>query len=367
MGVLSVVLAMLIFGFMITIHELGHFLVAKACRVKINEFAIGMGPKLIGKKSKRSGTLYSLRILPIGGYVSMEGENEVSDAEGSFSKKPAWQKLLISLAGPAMNILLGFVLTFILVIGMRDADGIKLASTRISGFSNNAISVESGLLADDIVTKVGNVSVHTGTELVYEISMQGDTAKEIYRQIDGKNVLSKVVELDLTVIRGGDTVLLKNVMFYADTSSGIVTMGEVDFGVYAETASFGNIMKHTFFRSLSSVKMIWDNIIGLFTGRFGIEAMSGPIGTTEAIATVAQEGWYTLLYFVTIITMNLGVFNLLPVLPLDGGHNLFHIYELIMRKPVPKKVETALQVFGVILMFGLILIVSIKDIIGLFS
>ena len=352
---------------MITIHELGHFLAARAFKVKINEFAIGMGPKLVNKRSEKSGTLYSLRAFPIGGYVSMEGENEASEKEGSFSGKPAWQKLIISLAGPAMNIFLGFILTFVLVIGLRDAQGIILTSTRIGEFAENAISSESGLMLNDEIIKVGNTPVHTGTELIYEISMQGSDAKEIYKTVDGEKVYLKVVYIDLTVIRNGEKTVLEDVMFLADTSSGITTMGSPDFKVYREAAGFGSILKHTWFRSLSSVKMIWDNLIGLFTGRFGIEAMSGPIGTTEAIATVAQDGWYSLLYFVTIITMNLGVFNLLPVLPLDGGHNLFHIYELIRRKPVPQKIEMALQIFGWVLMFGLIIIVSVKDIIGLFN
>ncbi len=365
-------MALLIFGAMIAIHEFGHFLAARACKVKINEFAIGMGPKILGKRSEKSGTLYSWRAFPIGGYVSMEGEAEASDVDGSFSKKPAWQKLFISLAGPAMNIILGFVLTFVLVIGLRDSSGnILLSSTQIAEFDEKiAISLEGSEGSDalrigDTVIKVGDTRVHTGNELIYEISMQGGTAEQIYDQ--EQSAYRYVVKLDLTVIRDGETVVLKNVRFPADNSSGIITMGSPDFFVYREAATFGSIIKHTWFRSLSSVKMIWDNLVGLFTGRFGIEAMSGPIGTTEAIATVAADGWYSLLYFVTIITMNLGVFNLLPILPLDGGHNLFHIYELIVRKPAPKKVEIALQIVGVVLMFGLMIIVSIKDIIGLFG
>ena len=352
---------------MIAIHELGHFIAARACKVKINEFAIGMGPKIFSKKSKKSGTAYSLRVFPIGGYVSMEGENEASDKDGSFSSKPAWQKLIISCAGPIMNIVLGFILTFFLVIGLQDANGIILTSNTVGEFNENSVSSESGLMIDDTIVKVGDIFVHTGTELVYEISMQGYEAQEIYKIIDGDKIYYKVVLLDLTVIRNGETLVLNDVMFLADTSSGITTMGTPDFKVYRESADGFTVLKHTFFRSLSSVKMIWDNLVALFTGRFGIEAMSGPIGTTEAIVTVAQDGWYSLLYFITIITMNLGVFNLIPILPLDGGHNLFHFYELIVQKPVPKKIEAALQIFGVILMFGLIIIVSIKDIIGLFS
>ena len=371
-------MAILIFGAMIAIHELGHFLVARVFKVKINEFAIGMGPKLFSKKSKKSDILYSLRAFPVGGYVNMEGENEASDVDGSFSKKPAWQKLLISLAGPFMNIMLGFVLTFILVIGARGENGeILLASTTVNRFNANAVSSQmlelpdnsltSVLLADDRVVKVGNVSVHTGTELFYEISMQCTKVYEDIRIIDGQKVHFNFTCVDLTVERNGEIITLKNVAFPADSSSGVTVMGDCDFLVYAESANFGSVMKHTWFRSLSSIKMVWDSLVGLFSGRFGIESLSGPIGTTEALTTVARAGWYTLLYFVTVISMNLGVFNLLPILPLDGGHNVFYLYELIARKPAPEKIQVALQVLGVVLLFGLMIIVSIKDVIGLFG
>ena len=371
-------MAILVFGAMIAIHELGHFLVARAFKVKINEFAIGMGPKLFSKKSKKSDTVYSLRAFPVGGYVNMEGENEASEVDGSFSKKPAWQKLLISLAGPFMNILLGFVLTFILVIGARSASGeILLASTTVNRFNENAVSCQtlelpnksltSALLPNDRIVKVGNVSVHTGTELFYEVSMQCTKVYEDVRVIDGQKVHFNFSCVDLTVERDGDIVKLANVAFPADLSNGITVMGDCDFLVSPEAPSFGSIMKHTFFRSLSSIKMVWDSLAGLFSGRFGIESLSGPIGTTEALTTVARAGWYTLVYFITIISMNLGVFNLLPILPLDGGHNVFYLYELIVRKPAPEKIQVALQIFGVVLLFGLMIIVSIKDVIGLFG
>ena len=358
---------------MIAIHELGHFLVARAFKVKINEFAIGMGPKLLKKESKKSGTLYSLRAFPIGGYVSMEGENETSDAEGSFSKKPAWQKLLISLAGPVMNIILGFVLTFVLVVSSNG-----LAANTVGKFTEGSTSSEVWELSEDKtltgtlregdrIIKVGNTSVHTGIEVAYEISMKCSTPTELSRTVNGEKIYNKEMAcVDLTVIRDGEVVELKNVAFSVDSTEGITT-GNLDFYPGYEAPSFINVMKHTWFRSVSSVKMIWDSLLGLITGRFGIASMSGPIGTTEAIATMANAGFYSLLYFVTIITMNLGVFNLLPILPLDGGHNVFHLYELVFRKPVPKKVEFALQAFGIVLMFGLIILVSINDIIGLFS
>jgi regulator of sigma E protease len=137
--ILYVLLALLMFGVLITIHEFGHFIVARICRVKINEFSIGMGPKIFSRTAKKSGIVYSLRALPVGGYVSMEGESEKSDNENSFYKKPAWQRLLISVAGPIMNILLGFLMTVVLVLTFLDANGdIVMLSTTVGGFQDEA-------------------------------------------------------------------------------------------------------------------------------------------------------------------------------------------------------------------------------------
>ena len=348
------------FGALITIHELGHFIVARICKVKINEFAIGMGPKIFSKASKKSGIVYSLRALPLGGFVSMEGENEKSDNKDSFYKKPAWQRLLISIAGPFMNILLGFLMTVVLVVTQFDSNGnIILLSTTVGGFSETATSDDTGLNVGDEIIKVGGINVHTGVELMYEIGMQGSTL------IETTDKETSYVYVDLTVRRNGTVIVLEDVRFPADVSGGFV-MGSADFKLYTEAVNFGSIVKHSWFRGTSSVKMVWDTLSGLFTGRFGLQAVSGPIGTTEAIATAAQSGWYPLIYFFTIISINLGIMNMLPILPLDGGHIVFHIYEMITRKPAPEKLRNALQLAGVVLLFGIMILVAFKDIIGLF-
>ena len=347
------------FGVLITIHEFGHFIVARICRVKINEFSIGMGPKIFSRTAKKSGIVYSFRALPVGGYVSMEGESEKSDNENSFYKKPAWQRLLISVAGPIMNILLGFLMTVVLVLTSLDANGdIVMLSTTVGGFQDEAVSDDYGLQIGDEIIKVGGVNVHTGVELMYEIGMQGSDLIETTDK-------TAFVSVDLTVRRDGSTVVLNDVLFRADTGDGFV-MGNPDFKIYRDEVTFGNVIKHSFYRGISSVKMVWDTLTGLFTGRFGFQAVSGPIGTTEAIATAASDGWYSLIYFFTIISINLGIMNMLPILPLDGGHIVFHIYEIIVRKPAPEKLRNALQLAGVVLLFGLMIVVAFKDIIGLF-
>lgn len=179
---------------------------ARMFGVGINEFSIGMGPKIISKISRKSGTAYSLRLLPIGGYVSMKGEDEdVSDPD-SFSSKPAWQRMIIIIAGSVMNILLGLILVIIMVLSSKN-----LGSTVIYKFaSDNAISAESGLEENDRIVKIGNTSVHTSTELAYEIMHDGTEP------------------IDVTVIRGGEKIVVPDVVFPTTVSSGIV-IADLDF------------------------------------------------------------------------------------------------------------------------------------------
>lgn len=399
------------FGFLIFIHELGHYVAARICGVGIIEFAVGMGPKIFTRVSKKTGIRYSVRLLPFGGFVNMVGEgtdeepekenyepdpeealesgitvilpekNEADDKAEvkeekeekekdprSFANKPAWMRMIILVAGPFMNILLGFVLTFTMVLSVRTSDGqLWLASNTIYGFNDAAISSATGLMPGDTVIRVGNVPIHTGQELAYEIMMQGKKS-EPYDMTDeksGETVRRGAVTLDLTVIRNGEKTRLTGVKFPAITEENTV-FGNVDFNVYGDRPGVVNVIKHSWYRSWSSIKTVWDSVIGMITGRFGISSVSGPIGTTEIITTAAKSGIYSLLYIFALIAMNLGVFNLFPFLPLDGGHVAFALFELIFRRPVPKKVEQVCQTVGVMFMFALMIAVTLKDIVKLF-
>lgn len=349
MSFLYVLLALLIFGGLIVIHELGHFLTARLFGVGINEFSIGMGPKLLSRKGKKYDTVYSVRAFPIGGYVSMVGEDEDSDRPDAFSNQHVFKRILIVVAGPLMNIVLGFILMLILVLSTK-----TLASNTVGEFLEGALSAQSGLAVGDTVVEVGGVNVHTGNEAVYEIMNQG-----VVESASGR------VTIDLTVIRNGERVYLPAVQFPSVEKEGVL-FGSPDFRVFAEGKDFGSVVKHTFFRSISTVKMILDSLGDLLRGRYGFNAVSGPIGITEEITTVAKKDSSNLLYLMTVITVNLGVFNLLPLPALDGGRLLFLIVEAVRRRPLNKDVEGYIHFVGMMILFFLMILITCKDIAGLF-
>ncbi len=335
-----ILLMLLVFGVMIFIHEFGHFITARMCGVAVKEFAIGMGPTLFSWKSKKYDTKYGLRLLPIGGFVSMVGEDEESDDSRAFCNKKIPQRMLIVVAGAVMNLILGFLLVMILVFSQG-----PLASNVIAAFDDNAVSQQKLQIGDEVV-KVGNAYIHTGEELVYEVMNKG------YEPID------------LTVIRNGEKIVLEDVNFGTFDESG-ATFGSYDFKVKAEARTFGTLIKHTFFRSVSTVKMVYDSLLGLITGRFGMEAVSGPVGVVEVVGDAAKMGWQNLLYIVAVLTINLGVFNMLPFPALDGGRFLFLIIEAIRRKPINKKVESYINFAGIVILFAFMIFVTFKDILKL--
>ena len=325
---------------MIAIHEAGHFFAARACGVTIHEFSLGMGPRLFGRQGK-DGTNYNLRLFPIGGYVSMKGEDEDAEGEDSFSQKKLWQKFIIVAAGALMNILLAMILCFALAI----SDGV--GTTEIAEFNKNAISSE-WLMPGDRIVEVNGVKTHIATEVAYEIMHDG------YEPID------------IVVERGGERITLRDVQFGTLTEAGMV-LGKPDFKMYGAERTLGNLLKHTWYRSLSMVKMIWESLIDLFIGRVGMEAVSGPVGVTDAMVTAAKDGASQFFNLLAVLAMNLGVFNLLPFPALDGGRLVFILFEMIFRRKVPAKVEGAIHTVGILLLLGLMIFVVFKDIIKLFG
>lgn len=351
MTAVYIIVALLIFGLLIMIHEFGHYIVARLCGVYIEEFSIGMGPKLFQRKTKKQGTLLSLRALPIGGYVSMKGENEDEAAPDSFSRKKVWQRMLIVVAGATMNLILGFIIVFVIVCSSE-----YLASTTVHSFFDGATSnAVGGLEVGDEILAIGDVRVHTGEELTYEIMNQGHEP------------------LSLTVLRDGSKITLDGVVFPQFEDRGIV-FGKSDFYILAVTEpTVGQLLRTSWHRALSLVKMVWDSLANLVTGRYSVDALSSPIGVTAAVKdTISDSGWtgaqivQYVLYITAVISINLGVFNLIPFPALDGGRFFFLAIEGIIRKPISREIEGRIHFIGIVLLMILMVLVVGKDIIGLF-
>jgi regulator of sigma E protease len=340
-------------GILVFVHELGHYLTARACHVTIYEFSLGMGKRLGGFTSKKTGIQYSIRLFPIGGYVSMAGEDETKEGEeddpNAFNKKNVWQRIIILVAGAGMNVLTGFLAMLVLTAGMTFA-GYKLPSTVIGEFAVGAPSYVSGLELGDRIISIDGVKVHTGYDLSYEIMFNA------YKPVD------------VLVERAGNRVLITDVRFPTGEEQGVM-LGGMDFSVLANESTVGNVLKTAFFRGTSSIKMVFDSLGGMISGRFGLSDLSGPIGMTTAVQDVASQpmaGW-NILYLFAIIAMNLGVMNLLPLPALDGGRLFFRFLEVLrFGKPVNEKFEATIHGMGMILLLGLMALIAFKDIFALF-
>lgn len=332
--------AVLVFLFVIFIHEFGHFIAAKLNGVKVNEFAIGFGPALFKKQGKE--TLYAVRAVPFGGYCAMEGEDETSEDNRAFCNKKAWQRLTIIVAGAFMNLVLGLILV---MLTLAPAD--RYITTTVYGFhEDNVMSQQSGLAAGDKIVEINGRAIYSVNDLSYCLTnVKGDT-------------------LQMKVIRDGHKKDL-DVKFNVETMEGINYV-DIDFYLDTEDKTFGSFMRQSFTRTVSYGRVVWFSLIDLITGKYGISAMSGPVGVTAAIGTVAKRGLSDLLPMLALITINLGVFNLLPVPALDGGRAFFLFVEMIIRRPIPQKFEGAVHAVGLILLLGLIAVITVKDIIGFF-
>ncbi|MBR7185720.1 MAG: site-2 protease family protein [Clostridia bacterium] len=337
-------LALLCFSVLILLHEGGHFFFARRFGVPVKEFSIGMGPKLLQFKSKKHDTRYSIRLLPIGGYVSMVGEDEESEDENALSRKPVWQRMIITAAGSGMNILVGLLAMFILLM----SSGQTLISTTVGAFDEGALSAQSGLMLEDKILRVDGMRVHTGNDLVYAVAHDG------YQPVR------------IEVLRGGEKIVLENVVFPTVSEAGI-TYGSPDFKLYALEKTFPRLLAHAWDRSVLTVRMVWDSLVDFALGRYSVEHVSGPIGATQQIGQAAEEGSFSFIYMITIISINLGIVNLLPLPALDGGRMLFLFIELFRRKPLPAQIEAYVHFAGIVVLLAFMLFISFKDVIKLFG
>lgn len=333
--------AVLIFISLIIIHELGHFLAAKLLGVRVNEFAVGFGPKLFSKKLGE--TTYKANLIPLGGYCAMEGEDSSSDDPRAFCNKAAWRRFIIVIMGATFNLLLGFALVAVVLAPEK-----RFTTTVVAGFAENSVSEKSGLKVDDKILYVDGRKIFTTYDLSYAFTNVDD----------GK--------VDITVLRGGEEVELKDVKFNTSEESGISYI-DVDFYIYGKEKTFFGFISETVNTGISYCAVIWRSLIDLISGKYGISAMSGPVGVTAAIGSVAKQNLKNILPIAALITINLGIFNLLPVPALDGGRLLFIAVEMVIRKKVPEKYETLIHTAGFVLLIAFMLLITAKDIWSLFK
>lgn len=331
------VVAVLMFILLIVIHEFGHFILAKATGVKVNKFAVGFGPKLFGKTWGE--TEYRVNLIPLGGYCAMEGEDETSSNPRAFCNAKAYKRFLIVAAGAVFNLVLGFIIVAIVLSYSR-----LLSTTTVAKFTENAKSQKSGLMVGDEIVKVGDRRVFTTQDLGYT-----------FTNVEGDSV-------DITVIRNGKEKLLPNVRFETSEIEEINVLN-IDFWVLGEEKTFTGFIKATFKTTVSYGRIVWMSLWDLITGKYGISALSGPVGLTKVIGeTTAAGGLKDLLPILGLITVNLGIFNLLPLPALDGGRLFFILVEMIIRKPIPKKFEGLVHAAGFVLLMGFMLLITAKDI-----
>ena len=357
---ITLLAALFVFSAVIAIHEFGHFTVAKLCGIQVNEFSIGMGPVLW--KKTRKGTQYSLRALPVGGFVALEGEEspESQQAEAArdaqeqpiaenagipLNDAPVWQRALVMAAGAFMNFVLGFVVLIILVAAQDGA----ITSKTIYSVEEGALCGQTGLQAGDEIVAVNGRRCFVANDILYEL-----VRTEAYRA-------------DFTVKRDGQKVELPDVQFDTwqdDSGETHMSLGFVVYGIKKTPVS---VLKEAWNSTLYYGRIVFTSLADLLRGRESINNLSGPVGIVTAIGQAASYGWQDLLELLAFITINLGVFNLLPFPALDGGKVVFLIIEGVTGHAVPEKLQSWLTLAAFALLFGLMLFATYNDIIRLLT
>lgn len=395
--IVTFIAAVFVFSAVIAIHEFGHFMVAKLCGVQVNEFSIGMGPVLC--KRVRKGTQYSIRALPVGGFVALEGEEspesnqaekntdeeplsphsdadsspsrgakadagkpdlpplsgEVAEPTGSdgevspsgipLNEAPVWQRALIMLAGAGMNFVLGFVVMAILITAQSE----PITSKVLYQVEENALCGQTGLQAGDKILAVNGRRCFVANDILYELMRTEDYTA------------------DFTVLRDGKKVELPGVQFDTWQDDKGETHMSLGFTVYGIKKTPLNVLKEAGNSVLYYGRIIFASLSDLLRGRENINDLSGPVGIVTAIGQAASYGWQDLLEMLALITVNVGIFNLLPFPALDGGKVVFLLIEGVTGHAVPEKIQSGLIVAAFALLFGLMIFATYNDILRLIT
>lgn len=327
------------FLFLILIHEFGHFLLAKKSGIQVNEFAVGMGPCLYSKQ--KGETKYSINLLPIGGYCAMEGEDEDSENPRSFGNASPYKRFATIAAGPVVNLLFASLIFFVIFMAKGTS------SRSVGSFTESSPLEETGFQVGDEIVEVGGREIKEFSEIsqavnsFYKGKKEGDKIPVKAKREDG------FVEGEVPAKEEGGSFYLG---FYP---------GKEELGFFKSLA-------YGFRETGRNMKMIWQVLVALFSGKVSFSAVSGPVGVVKELGNQASQGASNLFYFLAYISVNLGFFNLLPIPALDGSKLIEAIYQMITKKKMNQKFVEVATTVGFIFLMGLILLVTIKDVLRLF-
>ncbi|MDR5658228.1 RIP metalloprotease RseP [Serpentinicella sp. ANB-PHB4] len=333
----TAIVAIIVFGLLVFIHELGHFGVAKWVGIKVHEFAIGMGPKIVN--FKKGETTYSLRLLPLGGYVRMEGEDEKSNDQRSFNNKPVLHRIGVVIAGPIMNIILGVILFTVIFYNITG-----VPTTTINDIAEDSPAHYVDVQPGDEIVSVNNKKISTWDNIVEEINMsQGETINvELLRD-------NEVITKRITPIISEDT-------------------NQYMIGIYPVT---NRSVMLAIENSLKQTRMIITGIFDFFRGLIVrqenvLDDVVGPVGIISLVSEASRAGWIYVTQLAGLISINLAIMNLLPIPALDGSRILFLIVEAFRGRPIDPEKEGMIHIIGFTLLILMMIMVTYKDITGLF-
>lgn len=349
MTLLYILASILIFGFLVVIHEFGHFITAKACGVLVHEYSIGYGPALLQKE--RGETTYSLRAVPLGGYCMLEGDEEHSDDPRALNNKTFWQKLVVFAAGSAMNFLAGLLIITLLYAGAQG-----FYTSRIVGFAEGSPLEENGLQVGDRIVSIDGERVYVFNDVNMLLDMNTDGT------------------FDLVVERNSQKVKLPD--FPMERREYLDRQGNpyVGFGVFfgVEKATVGSRLATSWNSALDFVRLVRLSLKMIVTGQAGLQDMSGPVGIVDTMTEVGKQSANTrealenILYIGALLAVNLAVMNLLPIPGLDGGKILFLVInavsKLLFKKQIPLKYENYFHLAGLALVLLLVVVVTFSDV-----
>lgn len=344
---MSIVLALLMFGFLVFFHELGHFLLAKKNGIRVNEFAIGMGPKIAS--FKKGDTVYCLKILPLGGSCMMAGEDEASDDENAFNNKSVWARISVVLAGPVFNFILAFIMA-IVVIGAVGYD-----KPQIIGVMEGYPAEEAGFMEGDIIKQINDKKI------------------TIYRDVTLYLALHTGEAVTVTVDRGGEAYTSTIVPKLSEDGSRYY-MGIYVSSLRTKTSPL-ETLKYSLYEVKYQISTVIESLGLIFKGKVTVNDLSGPVGIVDMVNEVVEESTseevdfktnaisvaLNVINFAIMISANLGVMNLLPIPGLDGGRLLFLIIEAVRGKAIDREKEGMVHLVGLVLLMALMVVVMFND------